>query len=87
MALYEPTVFHLLQQVGGPGAFAYAEIAEVAGRVREGASSQATIAPRLQAFVDSWNGLGAWNAMRPAAQNALIPWAAKGTARVPSGDG
>src|SRR5262249_3487563 len=35
MALYEPTVFHLLQQMGGPGASAYAEIAEVAGRVRE----------------------------------------------------
>ena len=77
MALYEPTVFHLLQQVGGPGAFAYAEIAEVAGRVREGVVT-GDYRAAVAAFVDYWNGLGAWNAMRPAAQNALIPWALKG---------
>jgi hypothetical protein len=29
-------------------------------------------------FVDYWNGPGAWNAMRPAAQKALIGWAPKG---------
>ena len=30
------------------------------------------------AFVDYWNGSGAWDTMRPAAQNALIRWAPKG---------
>ena len=77
MALYEPTVFHLLQQMGGPGAFAYAEIAEVAGRVRGGVVTGEYRAA-VAAFVDYWNGLGAWNAMRPAAQNALIRWVLKG---------
>jgi pimeloyl-ACP methyl ester carboxylesterase len=77
MALYEPTVFHLLQQMGGPSAFAYAEIAEVAGRVREGLVT-GDYRGAVAAFVDYWNGPGAWNAMRPAAQNALIPWALKG---------
>jgi pimeloyl-ACP methyl ester carboxylesterase len=76
MALYEPTVFHLLQQMGGPAAFAYAEIAEVAGRVREGVVT-GDYRGAVAAFVDYWNGLGAWNAMRPAAQNTLIPWALK----------
>jgi pimeloyl-ACP methyl ester carboxylesterase len=45
MALYEPTVFHLLQQMGRRGALGYAEIADVAGRVCQGArvrSEQAT---------------------------------------------
>ena len=77
MALYEPTVFHLLQQMGGPGALAYAEIAEVAGSVREGGVT-GNYRAAVAAFIDDWNGPGAWNAMRPAAQNALIPWALKG---------
>lgn len=29
-------------------------------------------------FVDYWNGAGAWDAMRPASQKALIRWAPKG---------
>jgi pimeloyl-ACP methyl ester carboxylesterase len=62
MALYEPTVFHLLQQMGAPGAFAYAEIAEVAGRVREGLVT-GDYRGAVAAFVDYWNGLGAWNAI------------------------
>jgi pimeloyl-ACP methyl ester carboxylesterase len=32
----------------------------------------------VAAFVDYWNGPGVWNAMRPAAQKALINWAPKG---------
>jgi pimeloyl-ACP methyl ester carboxylesterase len=32
----------------------------------------------VAAFVDYWNGPGAWDSMRPAAQNALIRWAPKG---------
>ena len=36
MALYEPTVFHLLRQMGRRGALGYAEIADLAGRVCQG---------------------------------------------------
>ena len=31
----------------------------------------------VAAFVDYWNGPGAWDAMRPAVQSALIRWAPK----------
>jgi pimeloyl-ACP methyl ester carboxylesterase len=77
MALYEPTAFHLLRQMGGPGALAYAEIAGVAGRLRQGVVT-GDYRAAVAAFIDYWNGPGAWEAMRPAAQNALIHWAPKG---------
>jgi pimeloyl-ACP methyl ester carboxylesterase len=77
MALYEPTAFHLLRQMDGPGASAYAEIAGVAGRVCQGVVT-GDYRAAVAAFVDFWNGPGAWEAMRPAAQNALIHWAPKG---------
>jgi pimeloyl-ACP methyl ester carboxylesterase len=77
MALYEPSAFHLLRQLGEPGAEAYAEISGVAwclcDRVMSG-NYRAAVA----VFVDYWNGPGTWDAMRPAAQNALIRWAPKG---------
>ena len=71
MALYEPSAFHLLRQMGWPGALAYAEIAGVAGSVCQGVVTGA-YRGAVQAFIDYWNGPGAWDAMRPAAQNALI---------------
>ncbi len=77
MALYEPSAFHLLRQMGDPGAEAYAEIEGVAWRIGEGVMTgnyRAAVAD----FVDYWNGRGAWDAMRPAIQNALIRWAPKG---------
>ena len=77
MALYEPTAFHLLRQMGGPGALAYAEIAGVAGRLCQGVMT-GDYRAAVAAFIDYWNGPGAWEAMRPAAQNALIHWAPKG---------
>jgi len=77
MALYEPTVFHLLRKMGRRGALGYAEIADVAGRVSQGVVT-GDYRGAVAAFVDYWNGPGAWQAMRPAAQNALIPWALKG---------
>ena len=77
MALYEPSVFHLLRQMGGPGALAYAEIAGVAGSVCQGVVT-GDYRGAVAAFIDYWNGPGAWDAMRPAAQNALTHWAGKG---------
>jgi pimeloyl-ACP methyl ester carboxylesterase len=77
MALYEPSAFHLLRQMGKPGAEAHAEIAGVARRIGQGVVT-GDYRGAVAAFVDYWNGPGAWKAMRPSVQNALIRWAPKG---------
>jgi pimeloyl-ACP methyl ester carboxylesterase len=77
MALYEPSAFHLLRQMGEPGIEAYAEIASVARSIGRGiliGDYRGSVA----AFVDYWNGPGAWDALRPSVQGALIRWAPKG---------
>ena len=77
MAVYEPSAFHLLRQMGEAGAKAFAEISAVARRL-----SQCIINGDYQAgvaeFVDYWSNAGSWNEMRPAAQKALMRWAPKG---------
>ena len=75
MALYEPSAFHLLRQMGA--AEAYAEIAGVARRMCQSIVT-GDYRRGVAAFVDYWNGPGAWKAMRPDVQNALIRWAPKG---------
>jgi pimeloyl-ACP methyl ester carboxylesterase len=74
LTLYEPSAFHLLTQMGERGLEGYVEIAGVAQRV-----GQATMVGDhrggMSTFVDYWNGPGAWSAMRPAAQDALVKWA------------
>ena len=77
MALYEPSAFHLLRQMGEPGAEAYAEITGVARRICDGVVT-GDYRRAVTDFVDYWNGPGAWDTMRPAVQNALIRWAPKG---------
>ena len=77
LALYEPSAFHLLRQMGEPGAEAFAEIAQVARCICRGVVT-GDYRGAVAAFVDYWNGPGAWDTMRPAAQNALIRWAPKG---------
>jgi pimeloyl-ACP methyl ester carboxylesterase len=76
IALYEPAAFHLLRQMDGPGADAFAEIAAitrqtgrdiVVGNYR-GAAAR---------FVDYWGGEGAWDALSPKRQLALTRWAPK----------
>jgi pimeloyl-ACP methyl ester carboxylesterase len=32
----------------------------------------------VAAFVDYWNGVGAWDGLKPHVQNALVRWAPKG---------
>jgi pimeloyl-ACP methyl ester carboxylesterase len=76
MALYEPSAFHLLRQMGERGAAAHAEIAEVARRIGEGVVT-GDYRGAMAAFVDYWNGPGAWAAMRPGPQSALARWAPK----------
>jgi pimeloyl-ACP methyl ester carboxylesterase len=77
IALYEPSVFHLLGQMGAMGALALAQIARVAERVYRGVLS-GDYRGAAAGFVDYWNGPGAWDAMRPSAQHALVRWASKG---------
>ena len=77
MALYEPSAFHLLRQMGEIGRNAFGEIASVAQQVSEGVLS-GDYRSSLACFVDYWNGPGTWDAMRPSAQGALIRWAPMG---------
>jgi pimeloyl-ACP methyl ester carboxylesterase len=77
LALYEPSAFHLLRQMGGRGASARAEITGVAQRLGE-AVAKGDYRAGMAGFVDYWNGPGAWNALRPDGQDALIRWAPKG---------
>ena len=75
LSLYEPSAFHLLRQIGG-GAAAFAEIRSVAYAIATGVVvgdyRRAAIT-----FVEYWSGHGAWNALRPAVQAALIAWMPK----------
>jgi pimeloyl-ACP methyl ester carboxylesterase len=77
MALYEPSAFHLLQQMGETGVNAFAEIAEIAQRVGQCVVT-GDYRNGIAEFVNYWNGPNAWDQMRPAAQSALIRWAPKG---------
>jgi pimeloyl-ACP methyl ester carboxylesterase len=77
MALYEPTAFHLLRQLGELGRRGFAEIADVAQQFSDGVIT-GDYRGAAARFVDYWNGIGAWDAMRPAAQKNLMRWAPKG---------
>jgi pimeloyl-ACP methyl ester carboxylesterase len=76
LALYEPSAFHLLRQLGRPGVEGFAEIAGVARRVADGVVA-GDYRGAVAGFVDYWNGPGAWEALRPAVQDALVRWAPK----------
>jgi pimeloyl-ACP methyl ester carboxylesterase len=73
LALYEPSAFHLLRQMGGHAAEAFAEITSIARRTCEGVVT-GDYRGAASAFVNYWNGPRAWDALRPAAQQALIRW-------------
>jgi pimeloyl-ACP methyl ester carboxylesterase len=75
LTLYEPSAFYLLKQFG-EGAGPFAEIRAVADLA---ATCVATGNERggAMAFVDYWSGPGAWDALRPAVQDALIRWMPK----------
>ena len=77
MALYEPSAFHLLRQLGPRGAEPYAEITSVAKNVCQGVVT-GDYRGAVAGFVDYWNGPGSWSALRPAVQSALIRWVPKG---------
>jgi pimeloyl-ACP methyl ester carboxylesterase len=75
LTLYEPSAFYLLKQFG-EGAGPFAEIRAVADMV---ATCVATGNERggAIAFVEYWSGPGAWDALRPAVQDALVRWIPK----------
>jgi pimeloyl-ACP methyl ester carboxylesterase len=76
IALYEPSVFHLLKGMGPRGREAFAEISAVARKAVEGLVT-GNYEGALAQFVDYWNGVGAWQAMRPSLKTALKKWAMK----------
>jgi pimeloyl-ACP methyl ester carboxylesterase len=75
LTLYEPSAFYLLKQFG-EGAGPFAEIKAVAEMA---ATCVATGDYRggAMAFIDYWSGPGAWDALRPAVQDALVRWMPK----------
>jgi pimeloyl-ACP methyl ester carboxylesterase len=74
LSLYEPTSFHLLRQMGQPGAPAFAEISGISRRVNAFVAA-GDYRSAIADFVDYWSTEGVWDAMRPSAQSALIRWA------------
>jgi pimeloyl-ACP methyl ester carboxylesterase len=76
LALYEPSAFHLLRQMNGDGVKAFAEITSVAHRTCEGIVTGDYRGAALT-FFNYWNGAGAWDGLRPMAQQALIRWSPK----------
>jgi pimeloyl-ACP methyl ester carboxylesterase len=77
MALYEPSAFHLLKQMGVAGAAARSEIEGVAARMGGGVVT-GDYRGAVAEFVDYWSGPGCWDGLRPHVQSALIRWAPKG---------
>lgn len=76
LALYEPSAFHLLKALGDQGAAAYQEIAELARETGDSVVSGDFTRAAIS-FVVYWGGSGAWAALRPSVQAALIRWVAK----------
>ena len=75
LTLYEPSAFYLLKQFGD-GAGPFAEIKAVADRVaahvRAGERRSGA-----QGFLEYWGGPGAWDALRPRLQDAVLRWLPK----------
>ncbi len=76
LALYEPSSFHLLRSMGEAGAAALAEIMAVARMAGHGVIT-GDYRGAAASFVEYWGGQGAWDALRPGAQDALARWAPK----------
>jgi pimeloyl-ACP methyl ester carboxylesterase len=75
LTLYEPSAFSLLRQFEHTAA-AFAEIRGVAYAVATGVVT-GNYRRAATAFVDYWGGAGAWSALRPVLQEALIEWLPK----------
>jgi pimeloyl-ACP methyl ester carboxylesterase len=76
LVLYEPSTFHLLKVIGDSGATAFTEIAKIRRTTAKGVIT-GDYASAAAAFVNYWGGTGAWAALRPTVQTALIRWVPK----------
>ncbi|MCT7374171.1 alpha/beta fold hydrolase [Chelativorans salis] len=76
LTLYEPSAFHLLNEIGVEGREAYAEIMDVAGRIRK-ALDDAVPEAGARCFIDYWNGLGSWRAMKAAIRAEILAYLPK----------
>lgn len=76
IALYEPSAFHLLRQLGDRGREELAEIRALADDVARGVVCGAYQAAARR-FVDYWNGAGAWEALKPEIRMGLLRWLPK----------
>ena len=76
LALYEPSAFHLLQAMGHQAGSAFAEIVDITRRTGHGVIAGDYVGA-AGAFVDYWSGPGAWAALKPSVQAALIRWVPK----------
>lgn len=76
ISLYEPSAFHLLRLLDGPARAAFAEIDALARRTADDIG-RGDHRGAAAFFVEYWGGKGAWEALRPAAQQALARWAPK----------
>src|SRR5262249_11955019 len=76
LTLYEPSAFHLLDELGGEGAAAFVEIAAVARYVREAVCSGDN-ERAAAAFVDNRIGSGTWVTLSPDMRAAWTRWVPK----------
>ena len=77
LSLYEPTLFYVLKSMGPEGSAALEEIRAIARAMDHGIVSGAYRAAG-EAFVDYWNGPGAWARLKPEAQAEFVRYAPKG---------
>jgi pimeloyl-ACP methyl ester carboxylesterase len=76
LSLYEPTAFHILRSTAFGGENALQEILDLATAVRQAVANGASRAAARR-FVDYWNGLGAFAALKPEAQAELVRYIPK----------
>lgn len=76
VALYEPSAFHLLAQLGPEGLGAREEILRLTHAVSCGIVSGDYHAS-IDCFVDYWNGAGAAASLQPQVRAALLRWLPK----------
>ena len=77
LALYEPSAFHLLDQIEG-GAGPLAEIMAITRKAGNGVIT-GDYRAAAAAFMDYWSGQSTWSALRPEVQRTLTRWAPKAT--------
>ena len=76
LTLYEPIPFQILRELGARADRELAEVEALATLVAAGLLS-GTYEYAAIAFAEDWGGSGGWDALRPAAQAALLRWLPK----------